>query len=236
MARHRFKTIFWLALAGLSAIGFIWGAVVVWRMLYLSWTALMAISPPVVYALENGVAGGVMLAVSGFLAFFRVARRTRARWPGGKLAKLLLAFWAAVGVALASVQSPGIANRAAWTMQPGDTGDQIMYCAIWGRPDKPHGSRGTPLHGAVFGQDPVGLRVLLAAGAEPDVQRELDGWTSLHWAAALGHEECVRALLAHGATASIRTPEGQTAFDLAEQNGYTSVARLIRRLHPRLVR
>jgi ankyrin repeat protein len=48
------------------------------------------------------------------------------------------------------------------------------------------------------------------------------------WAAARGHVEVVRVLLASGADLSARTREGRTAIDIATQEGHDNVAALLR--------
>ena len=46
---------------------------------------------------------------------------------------------------------------------------------------------------------------------------DADGWTPLHGAAANGHTEVVRFLLLHGSNPSLRTDEGDIAYDLTKR-------------------
>ncbi|KAJ8467582.1 hypothetical protein OPV22_030134 [Ensete ventricosum] len=60
--------------------------------------------------------------------------------------------------------------------------------------------------------------------------RDIHGWTALHWAAYLGREKMVAALLSAGANPSLVTdpttesPGGWTAADLASKQGYEGLA------------
>ncbi len=58
------------------------------------------------------------------------------------------------------------------------------------------------------------LRILLSAGAKPNRQNPLLGWTPLHYAAAYGQGEAYKALLSAGANTGIRDNQGRTAEDL----------------------
>ncbi len=63
--------------------------------------------------------------------------------------------------------------------------------------------------------------------------RELAGegsdMTALAYAARGGHGEIVRLLLEHGADAQLRNSAGQTALDIALDNGYDEIAQLLNR-------
>ena len=54
------------------------------------------------------------------------------------------------------------------------------------------------------------VHVLLVHGADPNLPED-DIWTPLRWAAAHGHEDVVRELLAGGADPDLRTPIGDAA-------------------------
>ena len=57
-----------------------------------------------------------------------------------------------------------------------------------------------------------------------------DGWQCLHYAAARDDVDAVAAALANGLSASVRTPDGQTALNIAAEYGSLDVVRaLIRR-------
>ncbi|MBA3724947.1 MAG: ankyrin repeat domain-containing protein [Armatimonadetes bacterium] len=69
------------------------------------------------------------------------------------------------------------------------------------------------------------VRHLLQAGANPNLQAE--GFTALRTAASNGDAEIARMLLAKGADTSLKTPVGQTAYDLAKAAGHEEVAQMI---------
>jgi len=79
----------------------------------------------------------------------------------------------------------------------------------------------TPLHwAAYYGLDGM-TKLLLDRGAKPDVQAGQYG-TPLILSVQFGFIEVARLLVEHGADPSIRTPDGKTAFDFAndEKNPY----------------
>ncbi len=53
------------------------------------------------------------------------------------------------------------------------------------------------------------------------------GMTALAYAARGGHAEIVRMLLAHGADAQLRNKAGQSPLDMARENGYEDITRLL---------
>jgi uncharacterized protein len=61
----------------------------------------------------------------------------------------------------------------------------------------PHGE--TPLMAAARAGDSESVRVLIAAGADPNAREETQGETALMWAAAENHADTVRVLVAGGA-------------------------------------
>ncbi len=71
----------------------------------------------------------------------------------------------------------------------------------------------TPLHSACASGERESARILLEAGANPNV-RQQGGFTPLHAAAQNGDEELARLLLARGADPETRTDDGRTARDL----------------------
>jgi ankyrin repeat protein len=56
--------------------------------------------------------------------------------------------------------------------------------------------------------------------------------TSLHWAVSVGSVECVWALLAHGASASIASADGETAFEMAVKGGDMKLVSLMKSMVP----
>ena len=91
-------------------------------------------------------------------------------------------------------------------------------------PSAQDGIGGTPLHRAASRQylsydDAAELvRLLVSAGADPDSVNN-DGWTALHFAVSrTGEPPIIEALLDAGADTTIRTPSGETAWDLIQDN------------------
>lgn len=65
------------------------------------------------------------------------------------------------------------------------------------------------------------VELLLAHGADPNIQTHHDGYTALHWAARCGRPDIVIALLNKGASLNKGGLYGDTALDLAACNGHT---------------
>jgi len=55
------------------------------------------------------------------------------------------------------------------------------------------------------------VRIVVAAGANPDLQDLLLGWSALHYAAANGHESVYKALLSTGVNPDLQDQQGRTA-------------------------
>ncbi len=90
-----------------------------------------------------------------------------------------------------------------------------------------NGLANQPLHAAVAGRAHAVVPTLLAHGAAVNA-RQHGGFTPLHSAAAAGDEELTSLLLAHGADLSAVTDKGETALMLADINGRSGAAVLIR--------
>lgn len=86
---------------------------------------------------------------------------------------------------------------------------------------------GTPLLAASGRGDAAAVRILLAAGADPD-DRDMDGATALIAAARAGSVPIVRMLLEAGADPTLRTVRGLTAFEAARMGGHTEAAELLK--------
>lgn len=69
------------------------------------------------------------------------------------------------------------------------------------------------------------FQALLKHGANVN-SVDQNGWTALHFAAAIGHIPVVRELLQHEAEINTLTPEGSTALHLAIQPGYHRITEL----------
>lgn len=77
---------------------------------------------------------------------------------------------------------------------------------------------GTALHSAVSRREAEVARLLLDAGAGPDL-RQSGGWTPLHAAAANGDLADVELLLDAGADPTVTNDEGRSVMDLADESG-----------------
>ncbi|CAN1132279.1 Protein VAPYRIN [Linum perenne] len=79
----------------------------------------------------------------------------------------------------------------------------------------------TALHIAVEKRRRDCVRLLLSGGARAHVRNGRDGDTPLHVAARIGDEGTVRVLLSKGgANKAVRNVSGQTAYDVAVENGH----------------
>ena len=86
---------------------------------------------------------------------------------------------------------------------------------------------GTALHSAVSRMRTEVVRLLLAAGANPNV-RQSHGWTPLHGAAHNGDRTTVAALLDAGADPTATNDEGRSVLELAEEGGDAETVERIR--------
>ncbi len=83
-----------------------------------------------------------------------------------------------------------------------------------------------PLHSAATSRNLEVVRLVLAAGADPNA-RQNHGWTPLHSAANHGGVEMVRVLLEHGADPALANDNGQTALDIARAGKHADVIALL---------
>jgi ankyrin repeat protein len=88
----------------------------------------------------------------------------------------------------------------------------------------------TGLHLAAFAHNPAAARVLLAAGADPNVlaRASFARVTPLGTCAFANEPEVARLLLQHGADPSIAVDEESLPLAVAEANGYAEVAEMLR--------
>jgi uncharacterized protein len=86
---------------------------------------------------------------------------------------------------------------------------------------------GTALHSAASRLQSDIVRILLEAGANPDV-RQSAGWTPLHAAAMNGDLTSLELLLAAGADPHATNDEGRSVSDLANESGDDATAGRIR--------
>jgi ankyrin repeat protein len=86
---------------------------------------------------------------------------------------------------------------------------------------------GTALHSAVSRLQSDVVRILLEAGANPDV-RQSAGWTPLHAAAMNGDLASIELLLGAGADPTAANDEGRSVADLAKESGDDATIERIR--------
>lgn len=89
----------------------------------------------------------------------------------------------------------------------------------------------TALHATIAGERSLNvIRLLLSHGADPRIV-DSNGHTPLHSAAYhVDHTEMIQLLLDHGAEADKLTPEGETAFQIAEKQGNEQAAALLKQI------
>jgi ankyrin repeat protein len=81
-----------------------------------------------------------------------------------------------------------------------------------------------PLHAALaLGRNPETIRLLLAAGADPNA-RQTAGYTALFSAAAANRRDLAEILIAHGANPSLQNDFGQTAATFARDRNHAELA------------
>lgn len=85
---------------------------------------------------------------------------------------------------------------------------------------------GHPLLGAAYNGDLVLLEALLNAGAKVNLTTQF-GQNALHYAAMNGKLDAVKFLLERGADRTAKDIDGKTPKDLAIENGYNEVAKLL---------
>lgn len=86
---------------------------------------------------------------------------------------------------------------------------------------------GTALHSAVSRSRSDIARILLDAGASPDI-RQSGGWTPLHSAAANGDLASVELLLVTGADPTATNDDGRSVLDMATEHGDAATIERIR--------
>ncbi|XP_044740580.1 leucine-rich repeat serine/threonine-protein kinase 1 isoform X2 [Chrysoperla carnea] len=91
----------------------------------------------------------------------------------------------------------------------------------WGR---------TPLHAAAITDNSRCLKILLEAGANPDIQcgPRGDNRTALHLSAEHGHKSNIETLLEHNASLVVRDSSGMTAFDIADKSSHVECMNILR--------
>lgn len=84
-----------------------------------------------------------------------------------------------------------------------------------------------PIHSAVAGNHLAITRMLLEAGAYPNVCQK-SGMAPLHSAAQLGNIELIILLLEHGAEVNLRMEGGKLPADLAADKGFVEISAILR--------
>ncbi len=84
-----------------------------------------------------------------------------------------------------------------------------------------------PIHSAVASNNTAITKMLLDAGAYPNVCQKA-GVAPLHTAAQLGNIELIILLLEHGAEVGLRMEGGKLPADLAAEKGFNEIAEILR--------
>lgn len=93
----------------------------------------------------------------------------------------------------------------------------------------PHCSRANdfrPIHAAAMQGHAAVVRLLLAAGVDPNVQTRPQGYAPLHSAAWAGHIETVRVLVTVGANQALRNYRDETPAETARRQHHEAVVAL----------
>ena len=83
-----------------------------------------------------------------------------------------------------------------------------------------------PIHLALASGHKEIAALLIERGAEPD-EPNGDDWTPLHYAATSGDLESAQRLIKAGARTGYANNEGKTALEIAEDNSFDNVARVL---------
>lgn len=83
-----------------------------------------------------------------------------------------------------------------------------------------------PSYYAMHDNQALAIKIAQLPGIDVNV-KGIDGRTALHWAAQKGFVELAEALLAKGATTTIKDNEGQTPLDIAQSNHQEVIASLL---------
>lgn len=81
----------------------------------------------------------------------------------------------------------------------------------------------TPIMYEVYMHNIENVAILIKHGADINYQRNLDGYTSLHWAARKGDVAIAKLLVQHGARTDISNEENKLAADLAKENNHQAL-------------
>lgn len=87
-------------------------------------------------------------------------------------------------------------------------------------------NQNTALDAAIAAGEPGTAEVLLAHGADPNVQ-SAGGYTPLHKAAVHGNATMLNLLLAKGARKDLKSNDGKTPRDMASERGHREAAALL---------
>ena len=194
------------------------------------WTALHAVCASRWHRLDPARADG-LLAVARLLLGAGADPRARTGGPGS---------WTPLRCAVAGAANPPIAQLLLEHGAVPD--DHDLYLAGFGDDDHeclrllldhaanvPEIAR-TSLAAPISANDTEGVRLLLAAGADPRRYVGDDGGPVVYEAIGFGcSAELVEELLAHGAEPDAPGPDGRSPYRLALDRGQTDLAALLRR-------
>jgi ankyrin repeat protein len=88
------------------------------------------------------------------------------------------------------------------------------------------GENSTAIHTAAFhGADAI-LKVLIEAGANPNLKNR-DGFAPIHWAASQGHIKTCEILIRNKADINAKTSAGGTALHVAASSGHSKICKIL---------
>ena len=90
------------------------------------------------------------------------------------------------------------------------------------------GNNFSPLHAAAMQGNSEACDRLLAAGADPNVQTQPQGYAPLHSASWGGHQDAVKILLKFGARKDLKNYRNETPEETANRQGHAQVVDTLR--------
>ena len=119
-------------------------------------------------------------------------------------------------------------ERGIWTAAiDGNVNKMKKLLAQGHNPNKMDKSGYTALHYAARGGCINVVTILLDNGADPNSQTPSGKTTPLHRAAYMGHLDCIKVLLAHGAKFDLVDSDGRSALHKCAEKGHYKCAELI---------
>lgn len=139
---------------------------------------------------------------------------------------LLEAIFAVEGRAVCGSEDPDVLTTLHFAAASGSLDAVRFLCsdAVGADVSAARNNNFTPLHAAAMNGHLEVCRVLLEAGASPNVQTEPQGYVPLHSAAWAGHIGVIEVLLAAEARTDLRNHRGETPAQTALRQGNSAAA------------